>query len=202
MTRNEAVDYIAQRIGRRNDLATQIIMELRMAQMQEESVEPLPWFLFKRAPITLNAEYVALPSDFIREQFDGLSEGAILMDDDTVLEKTDFETARGVTGTGRPKVYTLLGSELMLRPVPDTTYNATYFYYAHDQVLSTDIENQWLKYAPEVLISRAAMEMALFIRELGLVDHFSTLYRAAREDLDRLTQSRALTSARLLRIGG
>jgi hypothetical protein len=61
---------------------------------------------------------------------------------------------------GPPKAYSLDGEVLSIFPLPDDVYSITYRYFAQDEVLSTDVENQWLKYAPYLLMGVAGLQLA------------------------------------------
>ena len=74
---------------------------------------------------------------------------------------------------GQPRAYALVGEYFMLRPVPDAVYTIRMKGYIADSLLTTNIENKWLKYAAEWITAETAGRVATFhIRDLELAQVF------------------------------
>ena len=74
----------------------------------------------------------------------------------TPLPKDSLEILRDTyPGEGTPKAYALDNRYYRIFPTPDASYKLKHIYYKQDTSLSTNIENQWLKYAPFLMIGVA-----------------------------------------------
>lgn len=169
MLRDEAVAVIAARCGNRTDLDARIVLELKLAQGRLESDGFLPFFLVSElasASTTNGQEQITFPTTFLRE-LDPDDSVFLIFDADGNeydLRKADYQwMRRELDPTGRPSHYTILGKYFRLRPVPDAVYSLQFMFYQQDTVLDTNIENQWLKYAPNLLIAEAGARVAAFI---------------------------------------
>lgn len=172
MTRDEAVSRVQQELSFRSDKATEIQSLLKDAQVELEREPELPWFLkseISSANTIINEERVLLPLDFLRELDDDEEDGLYVFDSAAAvdeqwapLEKTTLPTIRAVfqSKTGKPKAYVLDDEYFRLGPKPDKVYTLKMMYYQTDTVLSSNIENKWLKYAHELLIGIAGRKIA------------------------------------------
>lgn len=170
MTRDEAIARIQQGIGFRTDLNDQIAYALREAQRLLENGLSLPYFLVEEdqtLTVPLGTGAVALPDGFIREAdgeglryYDTASAEWIFLE-----KKTHEEAVRATRGLdpGRPLVYVLRKTSVLVFPERDASYDLTWSYYKRGAALDTDIENAWLDEEdgnPEALIGRAGMLIA------------------------------------------
>lgn len=171
MTRDEAVSVIAGRLGNRTGAETKIIAEMKLRQAVLEHAPELPWFLLTRSSAlatVANQQTVNTPADFLRE-FEDV--GLYVVDTDgkdQPLDKDDFEALQrsGLFETnGLPTNYDLIGNNFYLFPTPDIVYTLKSFYYAAALTLTSDIENAWLKYAPDLLIADTGIVVARFFRD-------------------------------------
>lgn len=170
MTRDEAVTLLQARLKRVGDtgLATSIITEMQFVQAQLLEGSPvLPWFLLNDSittlATTLGVETVTLPATFLREVED---DGLRVQDAQGTwhdIHKDDLPAIRNAhpePETGRPVLYYLGNTQLFLRPIPDAIYTLRYRAYLRDTALSTNIENNWLKYAADLVIAETGIIMA------------------------------------------
>jgi hypothetical protein len=206
MTRDEAVARIAFLLGNRSDLNDAIVRELKAAQTQLENGPLLPWFLLSEeatASIALGQERIAIPSDFLREPEE---EGALwLFREGTAepfeLAKAQYDKARYVyTGSEQPKVYAAIGGYFYLFPVPDRAYTLKLIYFAADTSLSTNIENKWLKYAPDLLCGQAGGVLATVLEKASASALFAAMAAGARDAISRANTAR-LEANRVRRMG-
>jgi hypothetical protein len=58
-------------------------------------------------------------------------------------------------------------------------------YYAKDTVLSSNVENKWLKYTPDLLIGRAGRLLATGLRDAGAYGEFAKMETSAQDRLYR-----------------
>lgn len=170
MTRDEAVAMIKLQLGFRSNQDDNIITCLKTAQIQLELQPVKPWFLvsedsFKR--VGVSEQRVPLPSDFLQEHEDGclyyVPDDADGPEDHVLLYKDDYDVLKGNfvnEPTGPPQAYSILGKYFRVFPVPDEQYMIRMTYYKQDTVLSTNVENGWLKYAPLLLMGKAGQMIA------------------------------------------
>lgn len=170
MTRDEAVAAIKLQLGFRSNQDSNIVTCLQLAQTQLELQPTKPWFLvsedsFKR--LTVSETRLTLPSDFLQEHEDGclyyVPDDADGPEDHVLLAKDDYDVLKGNfadTASGPPQAYAILGKYFRVFPVPDDTYVIRMTYYKQDTVLSSNVENGWLKYAPFALMGKAGQLIA------------------------------------------
>lgn len=182
MTRDEAVTLILNRSGQRGGtgspvdtgLQTQVITEMKFQQEELEKGELglMPWFLrqeytdaaFKTAA---GMAMVTVPPGFLREWEEArvaLFYQDTTLDDDWVpIPKVDYDEGKNEFGgdvPGKPQAYTLMGLVYRFWPVPDAVYSLKALIYVGDTVLSTNVENSWLKYAGKLLIGKTGQMVA------------------------------------------
>jgi hypothetical protein len=196
MLRSTVVSLIAQRLGNRTDLDAQIISELQLTQDTLERADMLPFFLLTEfvATVTVAAEErLKLPDDFLKEY----EEGALWYYDATSasqwapLKRSSMEQLKGAfTTEGYPQYYALAGNYFRLAPVPDEVYSVKMLYYAQDTVLSTDVENQWLKYCPEWILSETGARMAAYIQNDKMAATFMQNAQMAKDKFWRYDEGR------------
>ena len=208
MTRDEAVVQIQRLLGLRTDLTSEIIGALKDEQVELESRPILPWFLISEISsisTVSGEERVQVPTDFIRE-VDG---DALYRYDSsgptwTALVKDDVEYLRGyyAGATGAPKAYALEGKYFRLFPTPDDSYTLKLVYYKEDSKLDTNIENNWLKYAPALLIGGAGLRVAEYIRDKDAISIFQAMQADAFRRLDIEDTARDMANRNTLFIAG
>jgi hypothetical protein len=194
MTRLEAVTLIQDRLGQRTGIENQIVKELQAAQRRLEAGATLPWFLLKKSTAlatVANTQTLALPAGFLLENEEG---GFWIQDTDgerTFLVKGDYGTFSvdeclldSDNPVRRPTNYSLIAGVIYFFPIPTAVYPLEMTYYGADTVLTTDAgTNLWLLNASEVLICRAGMSLAKFLRDGEALAIFSDDFREAWADL-------------------
>lgn len=204
MTRDEAVTSIMNRLGNRTDLETDIITEMKIVQESVlEGHSWLPWFLLSEIATettVADEERVELPTDFLLEDDDQALWWYDSSDTDNgwkPLAKDDLDILRErYPGTGEPKAYALRGNYFIIKPTPDDSYTLKMSYYARDAALDTDIENEWLKHAADLLIAETCVVMAEeYIKDSESAERFKVAARRAWDRLYRKHVSRQETGA-------
>lgn len=192
MLRDDCVNLIALRIGNREDLAAAIVAEMQLAQAlrMEEAGAFVPWFLETEMTTTVTTpgdERILLPSDFLIE-----SEEQSLWRYDAAADQPLFEMKKDSYDVlvqkypvpGIPVAYALSANYFLLKPTPDTEYTIKMRYYAKDTVLTSNIENKWLKYAPDLMIAVVGGVMATqYLQNQALAAIFQTEEAMARQRL-------------------
>lgn len=191
MLRDAAVAIIKSRIGNRTDLDEEIVTE--MTQAQETALEQNgmfhPWFL-ETGIITLGTtvaavETLALPSNWLGE----IEEQSMWIYDAT-LDQPYFELRKGAYDVAlqrfpenaKPQRYSLNKNNVLLKPTPDAAYVIQTRYFATDDVLTTNIENDWLKYASDWLIAETGIIIARdYIQDDQMAQRFIAGAQRARD---------------------
>src|SRR3990167_5468205 len=185
MIRSLAVSRIQLYLGFRGDKSAEIITAIQDAQQELEQGTFLPWFLLSD-PLSLstvaNDEKIALTSvtGFLRED----EESSLFYYNSTAdaderwveLDKLSLRELREAfqDETGAPEAYALDDTYLRIGPIPDAVYSLRMSYYKAETVLSTDVENQWLKYAHQLMIGKAGQKIALALRDKEAFDYFTS----------------------------
>jgi len=199
--RDTIVSDIQIELGWLDIKATEIENALKRAQEKYEtgSLPELPWFLISEivtSETTADEERLAVPSDFLREHDDGtlwrFDSSADEEDQWINLPKSDYDELVKTYGssTDKPLYYALIGDYFRLKPTPDAVYPIKMLYYAKDTVLNSNIENDWLKYAPEVLQGEAGRRMALAFRDKGAMEYFEDMRNEGILALTNATEAR------------
>ena len=209
MNRSAAVGRVQAILGFRTDLVSTIEGALQDAQIDLELQPPLPWFLVTE--VSSNAtvkdeERVIVPVNFLQDfeedplwYFDGTLADA---EQWVVLPRDDLQILRANhPGSGKPKAYALVGQNYRIFPTPDAVYTLKQIYYKTDALLATNIENDWLKYAPNVLIGEAGLLLPPAVRSPESTTDFQRMSQKARVLLDHATEQR-LNSNRRYIMGG
>lgn len=184
MTRDDAVTLILNRVGQRGGafgaadavLGAQVITEMQQQQdeLEKSDLGTMPWFLSQEYTdasfvTAIGVTTVAHPPRFLRELDEVrvalfYQDTTILDDDQWVpIEKEDYDvlkTALGGESPGKPQGYCWIGEAFRLFPIPDAVYQLKVLAYIGDTVLTTNIENKWLKYAGRVLIGKTGEAVA------------------------------------------
>lgn len=210
MNRDTAVASVARRLGNRTNLNTDIIAEMQVMQsVLERDLTLRPWFLLtdvESLSTTSGEEKVQLPSDFLYEgEETGLFwyDASVSENNWTELVKVDYDDAVSFYNakTGSPEAYALVGNYFRIYPTPDAAYTFKCIYYAADTVLSSNIENQWLKYAPQLLIAETGMTMAGYLQNKIAHGFFKGLRDSERSRVAIENTSREWTGRELI-MGG
>lgn len=185
MTRDEAVSIIQQQLGFRSDLSSEIVTNLKLAQTQLEAGPTKPWWLVAEdsyITTAISEQRLGVPSDFLQELDQAvlryvpttLTDGEVILkkEDYDVLYKDYIDDDTGTLETGEPEAYALLGEYFRLFPVPDAEYRIRMIYYKQDTVLSSNVENGWLKRIPFLLIGKAGGMLASALRDAGALGTF------------------------------
>jgi len=180
---SQAIDIIQKRLGSTRADESRVMTELLAAQEEFEGAEELPWFLLARdtALTTISGDQsLSLPNGFIRVYH----EGGLWITSDSIqypvrkddLENLKYQQKEGFIDTsGRPKYYDYLGLNAYLFPTPDAAYSCELFFYQKDSKLDlNDLEeNAWMRYASDLMISKAGREVARFVRDKEAVKLFT-----------------------------
>jgi hypothetical protein len=114
-----------------------------------------------RQQASVSSEYLALPTGFLAMRNFQLNTSPRQRLEYATPEYLDARYPDSAT-TGMPRFYTLVGGEIQLAPVPDSTYTAELDFYEKLD-LATDSTNWVLSNAPRAYYYGALMEAAAFL---------------------------------------
>lgn len=210
MTRDEAVTLMKQIMGFRKTLDTECQIALRAVQNKLELGLIKPWWMVAENHTIRTddsgEQRIALPDGFIEETDDDV----LTYIPDTVeggsptevpLIKDDYKALRHAyraSSAAPPEAYALHGKYVWVFPVPDDMYQLRWTFYKRDTTLTSNIENNWLKYVPELLIGEAGLMIATAVRDAEAKAEFTRLkqeglimlagHEASRESANRVYQ--------------
>jgi len=185
MDRNTAIARIQRGLGFRTDLVETIALAMQEQQRLLERGKTLPFFLLQEdqtLSFTAGNSSANLPERFLRvSDEDGIW---YIDDEDGLVQLTKMPYAEAnaeYSGeeAGPPEAYSLRKDTIVIWPTPDVDYDLTWSYYKGGQLLTTNIENEWLANAPDVLIGAAGISIATDVRDATAVQTFTALYAAA-----------------------
>jgi len=134
--------------------------ELRVRQMEQRATALV-------LPNSDEPEYISLPLDFqsmrrVRiSSIDCKPELTFL----SVVQADEYRTSRGNT-KGRPRHFTIFGTEIELIPTPDSDYTIEMIYRQNVPALSSDTATNWLlTFAPDAYLYGALLEAAPYIKD-------------------------------------
>jgi hypothetical protein len=209
MTRDEAVGVIQTILGFRTDLVSNIITMLQVSQTMLEQAPPKPWFLTsERSYIVLqpNLNKVALPTNFLVEVDDAhlYYNPSLATSPQVKLVKESLDQLREIYSSlakGAPEAYAILGNYFYIFPTPNVEYTIELLYIKSDALLTTNIENKWLKYNPYVLIGKAGGLIANSVGNQAAAATFKAMENEGRTLLVSQNTEREFSN-RELQIGG
>ena len=204
MLRSAAVSRIQQYLGFRSDKSAEIITALQDTQTEFEREAELPWFLRNDGAnptltLTLSTYGVNLPTGFLRE-IDEDNDGGLFYynsanedgEEWTPIDKMSEGDAREAyqDSTGEPEAYVLTETQLLVFPLADAAYILRFPFFKADTTLATDVENDWLKYAHELMIGNAGLKIAASVRDMPAIQIFAEMERRGRERIMKENVSR------------
>lgn len=166
MTRDEGVALIKQHLAMKTTLDAAIVTQMQLAQTTLERARTKPWFLeFHNTSLVTVASTrsISLPSGFIVEKEE---DTMLLTDSDGNLHEVSKEELSVLkhqfltSDAGIPEFYALVGSTIEFYPLPDDAYSLDWTYYKADDVLTSNIENAWLREVPLLLLGSAGQMIA------------------------------------------
>lgn len=168
MIRDDVVALLAQRLNNRTDLNASIILEMQIAQStrMEMNGKFQPWFLVTEyaTEITdIGENRIQVPPDFINEIEESKMQ---ILNPDTQkwikLSKGDHDDLEEKWGTtsAMPQEYALMGDHFTFWPTPNQNYNIRMRYAGADTPLANNLENNWLKYAVDLMIAEVGSTIA------------------------------------------
>lgn len=196
MNRGEVRERIKLYLGFKQGTAFDdtIITAIQQAQQELEREAELPFFLKKHYSGIVTAastQSVNCPSDFLRE----FSDDQLFIQNTTSLVETPVVSDAEGEGrlkfpsgaVGVPELYTIINKVFYFYPTPDDIYNITGTYFASAANLTDDnTENNWTRYLPEILYSKAGFILASGLRDMNGMQLFAGMLGRATQKLNEM----------------
>lgn len=168
---------IAKWSGNRSDLASLIpdfvMMAERRINMDLESRQQESLVSLSAASGALS---VPLPDDAGRIRALSVAAGGEL----EYLTPAEFNREQWQTLTGKPRVYTVIGQDVFLGPVPDTDYSLQLTYAQYVPALADNAGTNWLIVQhPEVYLAASMCESILYTKNMDALPMWEGKYQSA-----------------------
>ena len=136
-----------------------------------------------RANASFDAEYGAVPSDFLETKSLKLTS----TNPQTPLEFLSIDAldnkASEYTGSGKPRFFGVVGGQFRIVPTPDATYTTELTYYAKLTKLSSSVATNWLLTSnPDIYLYGALLQAAPYLQDDARIQTWATLYERALND--------------------
>ncbi len=211
MTRDEAITLMQQQLGFRGDQASNLVLYLKLAQQQLELEPGKPWFLVSEnltTSTTPSEARVGVPSSMITEYDDAALFWVPSVGDNAgkelELKKDEYDIlVRNYrdSSPSQPKAYALRGDYFVIFPTPDASYQLLINIFKHDVVLDSNVENQWLKECPLLIMGKALQLIATAVRDQVAANTSKDWERQGRLALIAQIEDRDLSNQEL-QMGG
>ena len=143
------------------------------------------WRMVTTASLTIDAQYVALPSDWVETT--RISTNASGYAPLRLSSVADIEAMRGSNSdtTGTPSYYAHIGGNFEFYPTPDTTYTGELIYTAKIPALSDANTTNWLlDEAPDAYLYGSLIQSAPYLVEDARIAVWGSLYAAGVKRLN------------------
>lgn len=138
----------------------------------------------KRATTNISTEYVDMPTDFILARNIQLNTSS--QERLKYLTPEQMDMYRPSQTTGKPRNYTIIGTEFQFKPVPDGTYEVEIAYLARFAALSGDNDTNWLlTNEPGIYLYGALVQASPYLRDDDRTKLWASLYNAEVESINK-----------------
>ena len=168
----------------RTDLTTAIVDFITLAEAQFNK-EIRNRKMIKRATATIDSQYSAVPADWLQTVDFVVEANPVVTLEFTTNEHLD-KLRETYTTSGTPKFYTIVGQELEVLPVPDsTTLTGEITYYSKIPNLTDANPTNWLmNSSPGIYLYGTLLQSAPYLVDDSRIALWSSLYQKLVKDLE------------------
>lgn len=147
-----------------------------------------------RSQADIDTEYSATPADFLETKSIKLNTTPV-----TALQFESIDAMEMLKGTtypaaGKPRLFTIVGGQIRVLPVPDAAYRAELIYYAKLSKLSDANTTNWLlTQAPDVYLYGALVQASPYLKDDARITVWASLYQRGLDEL-QVADDRGATS--------
>jgi hypothetical protein len=173
----------------RDDLTEQIpdFIQLAEGRMNRE-LETREQEKRVTATLTVGDEYVALPTDMREIRQVKLNTNPIV--NLSYFSPVGLDKSYGSNSTGKPRGYSVVGKELKLRPVPDSTYTAEIIYIGNLNSLSDSATTTLFSRSPDLYLYGALTEAYTYLLDEQRSSVYNAKFAKAAEEI-KIDEQRA-----------
>tara|TARA_R110001592_G_scaffold262593_1_gene527852 strand:- start:431 stop:1057 length:627 start_codon:yes stop_codon:yes gene_type:complete len=129
-----------------------------------------------------DTEYYTLPENYVAMRNIQLN-----TDPKTSLEYLTpeiMDKLQAGSSKGKPKVYSIIGNDIQIRPIPDGIYEIEMLYYKYFAPLSSsNATNDMLTHHPDLYLYGALVEAEPYLQNDKRLQTWASLYDRAKKDL-------------------
>lgn len=126
---------------------------------------------------TLGQDYVDAPSDLISIRHLSVQVTPVITLD--YVTPDQFETSFPWGSSGIPQVFTVIGSNIYLAPMPDSDYGMTLVYKARVPSLASNTTSWLMTNYPNVYLYAVLLEMSPYIKDDARIPMWNSAYTEA-----------------------
>lgn len=181
----------------RSDLTSAITDFVSLAEAQMERTLRTTQMI-TRATATINAEYNATPGDFLEARTFKLDTNPVTPLQFETIDSLDSLLTQ-YTSSAKPLFFGVVGSQIRVVPVPDSSYTGELIYYSKLSKLSDTTTTNWLlTKAPDVYLYGSLLQAAPYLQDDARIQVWSSLYQAGIQEL-QIADERGATSGGVLK---
>lgn len=147
-----------------------------------------------RATASIDTEYSAVPADFLETKSIKLNTNPVTALTFESVDALDSLKSTTYISAGKPQYFSIVGGQVRVLPVPDSTYTAELIYYAKLSKLSGSNATNWLlTQAPDVYLYGSLMQAAPYLKDDSRIPVWAAIYTRGLEEL-QIADDRGATS--------
>jgi hypothetical protein len=147
--------------------------------------------------LTATSDTVALPSDFLQMVNLELATNPVAPLHFVTSEQRDFYDLK--TSTGQPRIYDIIGSNIILAPQPDQTYTLNIVYYAAIPTLPSNTTNWLITNFPHVYLYGCLSQAGAYITDTERLQIFVQAYTDAKAKISKADDDAVYNSSPRMR---
>lgn len=152
-----------------------------------------------RANANFTTEYGAVPDDFLEVKTIKLNTNPVTSLQFETIDSLDSMSNTTYLSSGKPLYFSIVGGQIRLLPIPDTTYESELVYYAKLTKLSESVATNWLLTgSPDVYLYGSLLQAAPYLQDDARISVWSSLYLAGLDQL-QVADDRGSTSGGVLK---
>jgi hypothetical protein len=182
----------------RSDLTSAITDFVSLAEAQMERTLRTRQMIV-RANATINDEYSALPDDYLEAK-------SFKLTGTNPISPLVFQSINALddlqvtyTSSGQPKYFCVIGGQIRVLPVPDTSYVSELIYYAKLSKLSASNTTNWLlTLSPDVYLYGSLLQAAPYLQDDARIQIWAGLYQSGIDALNLADERGSMTGGALM----
>jgi len=182
----------------RSDLTSAITDFVSLAESQMER-DLRTRQMIVRANATISDEYSALPNDYLEAK-------SFKLTGTNPISPLVFQSINAMddlqvsyTSSGQPKYFCVIGGQIRVLPVPDTSYVSELIYYAKLSKLSNSNTTNWLlTLSPDVYLYGSLLQAAPYLQDDARIQVWAGLYQKGIDALNLADERGSMTGGALM----